>query len=599
MHYPSLTLFAGLLFVLPCLADDPKPHTVHIEKTSTGYQLIRNGKPYFIKGAGGDGSRELLAKLGGNSIRTWGADKLDTVLDETHKHGLSVSVGIWLGHERHGFNYNDSDQVAEQYKKALQVIEKYRNHPAVLLWSIGNEMEGYEAGNNAAIWSAINNIASAAKKIDPDHPTMTVVAEIGGARVKNIHRLCPDIDIVGINSYGGAASLPERYRKAGGTKPFILTEYGPPGVWEIKKNSFGAVQEPTSTEKAKFYRTVYEKAVLGSNGLCLGSYAFTWGNKQEATATWFGLLLPDGTRLGATDALGELWTGKPRDKRCPIIDEFKLLGADEVEPGSTVKLQLKASHPDGDKFKVQWVLQSETTSFGTGGDSEAVPPTFPDAILKSDLDGAEIKAPKEGGIYRVFVYLKDGNGGGAVANVPIRVKGPIAIPNGRKAKLPLVVYDEDGEEKPPYVPTGWMGNTKAMKLDPAWKEKPHVGKTCIRFNYQAKDGWGGIVWQNPGNDWGDKPGGWDLTGAKHLIFQARGEEGGEKVSFEFGSIAKDKPFPDTARGKLADVTLTKDWKEYRIELKEMDLKRIKTGFAFVVAGQGKPLTFYLDVIRFE
>ena len=45
---------------------------------------------------------------------------------------------------------------------------------------------------------------------------MTVIAELGGEKVKNLHRLCPDIDIVGINSYGGAASVPQRYRKAGG-----------------------------------------------------------------------------------------------------------------------------------------------------------------------------------------------------------------------------------------------------------------------------------------------------------------------------------------------------------------------------------------------
>ena len=59
-------------------------------------------------------------------------------------------------------------------------------------------------------------------------------------RSENLHRLCPDIDIVGINSYGGAASVPERYRKAGGTKPYILTEFGPPGRWEIEATAWGA-----------------------------------------------------------------------------------------------------------------------------------------------------------------------------------------------------------------------------------------------------------------------------------------------------------------------------------------------------------------------
>src|SRR5436305_489292 len=94
-----------LSMLLACLATVPtaaapakgKPSLVRVVKSGDGWQLLRDGQPYFIKGAGGDGSRALLARAGGNSIRTWGADKLDKVLDEAHSHGLSVTVGIWLG----------------------------------------------------------------------------------------------------------------------------------------------------------------------------------------------------------------------------------------------------------------------------------------------------------------------------------------------------------------------------------------------------------------------------------------------------------------------------------------------------------------------
>ncbi|HLK56043.1 MAG TPA: glycoside hydrolase family 2 TIM barrel-domain containing protein, partial [Chthonomonadaceae bacterium] len=347
-----------LVSVAPAWAQE-RPSLVKLVKNGEGYALLRNGQPYFIKGAGGDGSKQMLAEAGGNSIRTWGADNLGPLLDEAQKRGLTVTVGIWLGHEEQGFNYNDADQVAKQYEAAQQAILKYKDHPAVLMWAIGNEMEGYGKGDNAAIWSAINNIATLAKRLDPYHPTMTVLAEIGGDKVKNVHRLCPDIDIVGINSYGGAPSLPARYKQAGGAKPYILTEFGPPGVWEVGKTAWGAAPEPTSTEKAEFYRRAYQQAVLAPRGLCLGSYAFTWGNKQEATATWFGLLLPDGSRLGGVDALTELWSGKPPANRCPLMQSLKLQGADQVEPGALVKATLAASDPDGDPLTVRWVLQRD------------------------------------------------------------------------------------------------------------------------------------------------------------------------------------------------------------------------------------------------
>ncbi len=575
------------------------PSVVRLEKTDQGFQLLRNGKPYFIKGAGGDGSRKLLVTAGGNSVRTWGADKLQPLLDNAHKQGLSVAVGVWLGHERHGFNYNDADQVAKQYEDVRQTILRYKDHPAVLLWGLGNEMEGYEKGDNAAIWSAINNLASLVKKLDPNHPTMTVVAEIGGDRVKNIHRLCPDIDIVGINSYGGAASLPQRYAAAGGKKPYVLTEFGPPGIWETTKNAWGVAPELTSTQKAERYREVYEKAVVASQGLCLGSYVFHWGHKQEATATWFGMLLPDGSRLGAVDVMTELWSGKAPANRCPVIRSLKLEGADQVEPGATVRATLDAADPEGDPLKVSWVLRSEVSSYSVGGDEETAAPSFPDAIVKADARTAEVRMPKGGGGYRLFAYVHDDHGGAAVANVTLRVKGPIIVPRGKPVKLPLVVYDEAGREQPAYVPSGWMGNTKALKLNENWQQQPHEGKSCVRIDYTGKDGWAGIVWQHPANDWGSRPGGWDLTGAKHLTFWARGEKGGETVSFEFGLLGRDKTFYDTGKGKLEKVKLTTQWQQFRIELDKKDLTRIKTGFVCTVVGTGEPLTFYLDDIRYE
>lgn len=592
------------LLVLPALcavahAEEKKAIPVRVVKTESTYELQREGKPYFIKGAGGEKFLDKLAAAGGNSIRTWGPDRLDTLLDEAHKQGLTVTVGIWLGHERHGFNYNDADQVSEQYERARKIIERYKDHPAVLLWGIGNEMEGYANGDNAAIWSAVNNIATLAKKLDPNHPTMTVVAEIGGDRVKNIHRLCPDLDIVGINSYGGAATLPERYRKAGGTKPYIVTEFGPAGSWETKKNAFGAFTELTSTEKAERYKTVYRSAIEGAKGQCLGSYAFLWGNKQEATATWFGMLLPDGTRLGAVDALTECWTGKAPKNRCPSIESLTLSGSGEVDPGATVKAELKASDPEGDPLTVRWVLQREPFAYGAGGDAEEVPPTFADAILKSDTKGAEVRLPKDGGGYRLFAYVTDGQGGGAVANVPLRVKGETPLPKARRAELPLIIYDEANREKPAYIPAGWMGNAKALRLNPECADNPHAGKTCIRVEYRGKEGWGGIIWQNPPGDWGDVPGGFDLSGAKTLTFWARGEQGGEAVTFLLGVLGKEKKFADSASAKLDAIKLTKEWKEYRIDLSGKDLARIKTAFGFSLAAQGQGVVFYLDDIKVE
>ena len=106
---------------------------VELKRTEAGWQLLRGGEPYLIRGAGGSGSLEQLAAAGANSVRTWGGDA-DTLLDEAHALGLTVTVGIWLGHERHGFDYRDAAQVAAQLEEARQMVLKYKDHPALLMW---------------------------------------------------------------------------------------------------------------------------------------------------------------------------------------------------------------------------------------------------------------------------------------------------------------------------------------------------------------------------------------------------------------------------------------------------------------------------------
>ena len=571
------------------------PVRVQVVRQEGAWRLLRGARPYVIKGAGGDGSLELLAASGGNSIRTWGADSLEPLLDEAQRLGLTVTVGFWLGHERHGFDYADRGQVAAQYERVRQGVLRYKDHPAVLAWALGNEMEGFADGGNPAIWAAVDSAAALAHQLDPDHPTMTVTADIGGKRVDAVHRLCPHIDIMGINSYGGAASLPERYRKAGGTKPYVVTEYGPPGSWEIGRNGWGAVEEWTSTRKAGFYRDTYAALAADSAG-CLGSYAFVWGAKREATPTWYGILLPDGARLAAADALAGAWSGRAPANRCPVIESLALAGAGEVEPGATVRVELAASDPEHDALSVAWALTGDAMAYETGGENRPAPRTYPGAIVRSGAWGAQLHVPKRPGAYRVSVVVRDGSGGAAVANVPLHVKGaPAAEPLAEAVELPFVVVGDDASGG--YAPSGWMGDHTSLSMDARSPEQPRSGATCTKFTYRRLEGWTGVVWQDPPNDWGDLSGGFDLTGASRLTFWARGAAGGERVKFGFG-IIKDKKFSDSA-GAEREVTLTPGWKRYEIGLGGKSLRRIKSGFWWTLAGQGAPVTFYLDDVRYE
>lgn len=564
---------------------------VQLKQTDKGWQLLRGDKPYFIRGAGASDGFKELAAAGANSLRTWGSDDIDDLLDEAHALGLSVTVGIWLGHERHGFDYSDETQVKAQLENARKAVLRYRDHPAVLLWGVGNEMEGFDSGDNPAIWKAVNEVASMIKELDPLHPTMTVTAEIGGERIRNIEKYGTAIDIHGINSYGGSPSIPERYRANGATKPYILTEFGPPGTWEIAKNDWGAVSELTSTEKALKYKKSYQQGVLSAPDLALGSYVFVWGYKMEATATWFGMFLPDGSSLAAVDVMTELWSGQLPKNLAPAVKPLIVKGDPQLDPGSELQVLSDIDDPEEGEIKVHWALRRESEDYDTGGDYRAMIPDIEDAIIESRSDSVLIRIPDVPGAYRLFLYVYDDAGNAATANVPLLVKGEERTP------MPFLVY-EDSFEGMPWAPSGWMGSFEKLQLDGTHTDNPQRGNACIKMRYKGKGSWVGVAWQHPSNNWGDKDGGFDLTGATVLEFWARGEWGDENISAGVGLIGKDKPYPDSGLATIGDIVLDKEWKQYIIPLNEIDISSIKTGFFISIKGRQTSVTVYLDSIRF-
>ena len=110
--------------------------------------------------------------------------------------------------------------------------------------------------------------------------------------------------------------------------------------------------------------------------------------------------------------------------------------------------------------------------------------------------------------------------------------------------------------------------------------------------------WVGVAWQHPANNWGDQDGGINVDGASALEFWARGENGGEKISFGVGLLESDKTFPDSSITKVEDVQLTQEWTRYTVPLKRKDLTSLKTGFYVALVGRQSPVTVYLDSIRF-
>ncbi len=400
------------------------PIKVEIREENGGWKLYRGGEPYYIKGVGGKEYLDKAQAYGANSMRLWSAGGAQEALDEAHERGMTVLFGLWVGQERQGFDYDDGKAVKAQLEKFRQIVKTYKDHPAILMWGIGNENDLFYS--DFKVWDAINDIAKMIHEEDPNHPTMTVTAGLDIAEIQLIQDRAPHLDVYGINTYGELLTIKRGIRSGGWEGAYVITEWGPTGHWEVPKTAWGAPIEQTSTEKAASYMERYQKGITDDQEMCVGSYVFLWGNKQETTATWYGLFLPDGTETSVMDVLEYNWSGRWPENRSPEVNDFKINNKSMsqnvfVSPSQKVFAEVNVSDQDNDKIDYQWEVVPESTDIRTGGDAESSPEPVKVKVFENENGKFTFKAPIKQGPYRLFLYAYDGNGNAATANFPFYI----------------------------------------------------------------------------------------------------------------------------------------------------------------------------------
>ncbi len=416
-------LFLIALFLFPA-SSFSQVAKVSINKTSNGFQLIKNDAPCYIKGAGAKSNFKKVVESGANSIRIWSTNKSE-LLDSAYKYNLSVCLGIWVAQERNGFNYNDEYNVRSQIELIKKEILRLKDHPSVILWGIGNEVDLQYS--NFKVWETIEEIAKFIKKVDPNHPTMTVIAGLDPSKVFMIKKYCPSVDILGINVYGAIENAPLNIRRYGWEKPYIITEWGVNGPFEAKTNSWGAKIEPTNGFKANQRLRRYKNIIESDKDLCLGSYCFLWGQKQESTSTWHGMYLSNGNPTEAVDVMQYCWSGNWPKQRTPSIMQIKLNGDNWKKNhifsiNEAVSLEYVFNRNNNDSLIFDYQLYPETFSNKGGGDFQESPDEIPLEIISQSENNISFKVPNRKGHYRIFVFLKNKYNQSSVANIPFKVE---------------------------------------------------------------------------------------------------------------------------------------------------------------------------------
>jgi len=418
-------LLCFMLCMFCALTAHSQLNKVEVTTNSLGnFELLRNGSPYYIKGAGAKDHFDLLVESGANSIRVWSTNN-KAFLDSAHQHGLTVTLGLYVRPERSGMDYNDEYAVEGQIEFLKNEVLKYKDHPALLVWGIGNEVD--LRYSNFKVWETIEILAKFIKEVDPNHPTMTVIAGVDPAKAYYIKKYCPSVDILGLNVYGSIENAGANLRKFNWDKPYIISEWGVNGPFEARTTSWKAKIEPPNGIKADQRLRRYKELIEKDKERCLGSYCFLWGQKQESTATWHGMFLSNGNPTEAVDVMQFCWTGDWPQSRAPSIKDISLENIswrkDHIlAPSSQATLKIDYQNYNNKKVIVNYVLYPEAFSNKIGGDIQKSPEPLEFNIVSQSDNELTFVTPKEKGAYRLFAFVKNEKGQSSVANIPFLIQ---------------------------------------------------------------------------------------------------------------------------------------------------------------------------------
>lgn len=390
--------------------------------------IYRDGKPYYVKGAACNYFHHKVSEYGGNSIRTYGVNKnTKSILDSAYAKGLSVTLGLNLKKERdHGFDYNNEILVKEQFERVKKQVLEYKDHPAILMWGIGNELD--IEYTNPSVWNAVEDISNFIHEVDTLHLTSTILAGADVNDIEEIMKRAPSLDVIGVNVYADIVTAHKNIKTTGWKKPYLITEWGPKGTWDNPKSTvWGGLIELTSTEKAeKYYKSYYENYIYKNKEEgCSGSYVFVWGYQNHgAVQTWYGLFTRNGNPLDGVHTMQQCWTGKPPENSSPKIksDDLVMNGqtADQnirVKVGDVNVATVDALDSEGDNLYYEWQIIKEGFVLSSSNTSKTMLPGLSGLIEDNKERYIRFTINKEGE-YRLIAYVLDKQGNASVASIP-------------------------------------------------------------------------------------------------------------------------------------------------------------------------------------
>lgn len=227
---------------------------------------------------------EILKEMGCNAIRTAHNPPCDELLDMCDRMGFMVmdeAFDEWLeswpfggvkkpeGKAKYGYHLHFNEWAE---KDLTELIERDRNHPSIILWSVGNEIPDacFEIGTER-----LKKLMDVVEKIDPTRP---VTCGITHMHLANESGFASQLDVTGYNGGGGSCFMYEKDHETYPERIFLATEvphsFQTRGIyrthsWYRGQNPLGGIMKvPNLSEKElfpdvpKYYSSSYDNAMV-------------------------------------------------------------------------------------------------------------------------------------------------------------------------------------------------------------------------------------------------------------------------------------------------------------------------------------------------
>ncbi|MFD3776977.1 discoidin domain-containing protein [Streptomyces sp. NPDC058612] len=416
--------------------EPPVGGAVRVAGSQGNWQLTVGGQPYTVRGltwgpSFADAPKYMpdVKSMGVNTIRTWGTDASSKpLLDTAAANGVRVINGFWLqpgGGPGSGgcVNYvTDTAYKSTMLTEFAKWVDTYKSHPATLMWNVGNESvlglqncysgTELEAQRNAYT-TFVNDVAKKIHTIDPDHPVTSTDAWTGAWPYYK--RNAPDLDLYSMNAYGDICGVKQDWVDGGYNKPYIITETGPAGEWEVPNDANGIPEQKTDVQTAEGYTTAWN-CITGHQGVALGATMFHYGVEHDFGGIWFNLL-PDGLKRLSYYAVKKAYTGSTAgDNTPPVISNMVVDQASNAPAGGEFTVRANISDPQNDPLTYKVFLSGNYAN----GDKRLV-----EAQWRSTGNGTfAVTAPEKLGVWKVYIQAEDGRGNAGIETKSVKVVAP-------------------------------------------------------------------------------------------------------------------------------------------------------------------------------